>query len=68
MMCVRMYVSVVLRNVVVMSRRNFASMMLIRTPSNILIWLVQIDIVLYNIIVYITSLQSTGRGGCNLTL
>ena len=33
MMCVRMYVSVTLRNVAVTSRRNVASMMRIRTPS-----------------------------------
>ena len=33
MMCVRMYVSVMLRNVAVMSHRNVASMMRIRTPS-----------------------------------
>ena len=34
MMCVRMYVSVTLRNVAVTSRRNVASMIRIRIPSN----------------------------------
>ena len=33
MMCVCMYVSVMLRNVAVMSRRNVTSMMQIRTPN-----------------------------------
>ena len=36
MMCVRMYVSITLRNVAVMSRRNVASMMRVRTPSYIM--------------------------------
>ena len=35
-MCVRMYVSVTLRNVVVTSRRNVASMMRIHTPGYVL--------------------------------
>ena len=39
MMCVRMYVSVTLRNVAVTSRRNVVNMIWIRTPSIYIIYI-----------------------------